>query len=425
MNNKRILYGIVSAIILAALILPMSATAWLSPGMKVLEGEMGMAKSGVIKQDISFTAEDFAKAVGTDNIDKITILSLPSKDSGKLYLGELEVMKNQVIGFESIPMLKFTPSTSKESEAAFKFSATCKEREYTIDCSLYVLSEINAAPSVCQNKFTSEIETFENMPVYGSLCATDSENDLMTYEINTQPAHGTVRITDRSVGSYIYTPCENYKGKDSFRYSVTDKFGNTSPSAEVSIKVSKNSSGIEYSDMNGHWAAASAVKLAMENIMVGEKIGNTMVFSPDNNISRCDFLVMCMNAKGYELSDVKGAVTVFEDNDKIPLQYRAYVSAAYQQEYIKGVAAEEGLFFKPDDKITRAEAVLMIKNIFSLEGTGSQEVFSDETQLPSWAQDAVYTLKSLGIISGTGGSSVSPMSLITRAQAAKILSSII
>ena len=51
--------------------------------------------------------------------------------------------------------------------------------------------------------------------------------------------------------------------------------------------------------------------------------------------------------------------------------------------------------------------------------------FSDDSDIASYAKDAVYTLKDMGIVSGTGEGNFEPKRIMTRAEAAVVISNLI
>ena len=76
-----------------------------------------------------------------------------------------------------------------------------------------------------------ELRTFRNVSVSGQLSAFDPENDVVKFEISTQPVKGHIELaTD---GSFVYTPNQDKKGKDYFGYRATDSEGNVSQEATV------------------------------------------------------------------------------------------------------------------------------------------------------------------------------------------------
>ena len=63
----------------------------------------------------------------------------------------------------------------------------------------------------------------------------DVENDMLTYNILTNPSNGTVSITNSSLGTFTYNPTINYNGDDSFTFTINDS--NYSDTATVSIRI--------------------------------------------------------------------------------------------------------------------------------------------------------------------------------------------
>lgn len=66
------------------------------------------------------------------------------------------------------------------------------------------------------------LTTNENQAASGTLEATDSDGDPLTFSIVSQPSHGSVSISDASTGAYTYTPDKNYSGSDSFTFKAND-----------------------------------------------------------------------------------------------------------------------------------------------------------------------------------------------------------
>ncbi len=395
-----------------------------SPALAILSQDLGMAKSGVGREDITFTAADFEDALGVSRVDGIVIRSLPSASAGKLMLGSLEVMKNQTVSRSNLSYLRFVP-TGEGRKAEFVFAAS-GEGEYAVTCTLYTLSKENYAPTsagVEEDRFT--LRTFKNIAVYGTLPVRDPEGDRLTFEIVSYPKKGLLALTDRDDGQFVYTPVKNYSGKDSFTYTVTDAYGNRSEEIDITVRVSASEHGTVFDDMIGHWAHYSAIRLSDEGIMEGRTEGEALVFEPEREVSRAEFLTMVMKTTGVEVDEDAAVATVFHDDDEIPSEYRAYVAAAYEKGYIRGFE-ENGLpVFDPNGSVTRAEACVMIGNILDPKVPILKPVFADASEIPAWAEDSMYALTAMGIIQGTGNGYVSPHEEIDRAQVAEMLSAVL
>jgi hypothetical protein len=86
--------------------------------------------------------------------------------------------------------------------------------------------------------FNGSVTTNENVPIGGTLAATDPLGNALTYSVVGTPAHGTVTV-NLSTGDFSYTPAANYSGTDSFSFQVTDPSSLTSNVAVETIAVNR------------------------------------------------------------------------------------------------------------------------------------------------------------------------------------------
>ncbi|MBQ8696719.1 MAG: S-layer homology domain-containing protein [Clostridia bacterium] len=365
--RKKTLFLSLCALICALLTIPM-ANALLTPGMDVLENELAFIKSSVANNDITFCEEDFINSIGAKRIESVTVLSLPDEASGSLRLGDTGVYVNQTIDRKNIGMLVFRPCTDVIASTAFDVRVNTGKEEYDITCTLRMTEIMNATPVIATDDLS--VRTRSNVTYYGRLTATDPDKDTLNFEIASAPKHGSVSVTDPVGGSFKYTPTEGYAGKDSFTYHVRDEYGNYSETSKVSVTVEKNSGGVYYCDMKYSWAHNDAITLAEEGIMVGSSIGGQMVFGPDYRVSRAEFLCMAMEVCKIE-ADGTLTRTYFTDNDDIPSHLMSYVATAKKLGYIEGTKTEEGVFFYPNNTITRAEAAVIINKMLYLKTSGT------------------------------------------------------
>lgn len=69
--------------------------------------------------------------------------------------------------------------------------------------------------------------------VSGQLQASNPQSgDTLTYNIVTQPSHGTVSLTDANKGTFTYTPGSGYDGNDSFTFLANNGFSNSNTATE-------------------------------------------------------------------------------------------------------------------------------------------------------------------------------------------------
>ncbi len=259
-----------------------------------------------------------------------------------------------------------------------------------------------------------ELITFRNVSVKGDFSALDPEGGEVSFRIAEQPDKGTVQIIGKS---FVYSPYEGKKGRDSFSYVAQDAAGNVSEPAEVKIKIEKQHVKVSYTDLNGNGAGYAALRLAEENIYTGEKIGASYYFKPDDSVTRGEFLSMCMSAAGL---DPLGGIehTGFSDDELIPVWEKPYISAALYSGMIGGYADSAGkLVFSPEKAISRAEAAVMLNNAMKLSDVKTSLYFED-AYIPVWAAQAAANLDACGIASLT---SEDCSAELTRAEAAQML----
>ena len=256
-----------------------------------------------------------------------------------------------------------------------------------------------------------EIRTYRETAVSGTLSAADPDGGELTYEISTPPIKGEIALEPD--GSFVYTPGDGKRGKDYFGYKATDSSGNTSHEATVIISIDKPKSEVTYSDMSGSGAEYAAVRLAEEGIFIGECLGGEYVFSPDEPVTRGEFLAMCMKLADVDLLSGVSR-TGFADDEDIDAWMRPYVSTALMCGAISGVSTSEGAVFDPARGITGAEATVMLNNVLGLGDVGYIET---DGEVPTWASQAIMNLEANGII--VSGEAELPV--LTRAEAALML----
>jgi hypothetical protein len=96
---------------------------------------------------------------------------------------------------------------------------------------LITVPAVNDAPLA----YDLEIGTYEDTEYSGSVSGFDVENDMLTYNILTNPSNGTVSIKNSTLGTFTYSPTINYNGDDSFTFTINDS--NYSDTATVSIRI--------------------------------------------------------------------------------------------------------------------------------------------------------------------------------------------
>ncbi len=106
---------------------------------------------------------------------------------------------------------------------------------------------------------------------------------------------------------------------------------------------------------------------------------------------------------GRESMDIPGDALV-EFADLTDHWAASYVSYLYEQGITNGVAADEGLYYLPNNTITRAELFTMVARWMGLDLTeyeGVELPFADAAEIPEWAVPALKAMYARGIVQGS------------------------
>ena len=400
---------------------PPDAQSVLSHGMQILSASTEMAVWGPRGNDVTFEAEDFARNLNLSRIDYIKVLSLPADTEGELLMGSVRVSAGQIISGENLAHLCFAAADDTVTKASFTFAANGNATAIT--CNVYLLTGNNYAPTVSMaSSATLQMSTYRDREAHGRLSAYDPDGDALIFEIVKAPTNGSVLLTDRNEGTYVYMPNSGFTGSDSFSYVARDLYGNYSAATTVQLRVMTCGTSVTYVDMADSKAANAALALTEAGIMSGVQIGNQHFFYPERTVTRAELLVMAMNAAG--ITDVPACETTgFSDDADIAPAMKGYVSTAYKLGYISGTLKDGKLCFLPDEEVTRAQAAVMICAILGEESSGVIPTFADGAEIPVWAQESIYTLNMLGVMDATDGY-ISPTSSLTREQTALMLQAV-
>lgn len=167
------------------------------------------------------------------------------------------------------------------------------------------------------------------------------------------------------------------------------------------------------------WAKESICKLAEMGVLRGKEY---RMFYPNDTVKREEFVKMLTVAFGL---DTEGKTCNFTDVDADEW-YAAFVAAAKEAGIVNGVSDTE---FGVEMDISRQDLAVMAYNAAVKQGANFGEVssakFADDESIADYAKDAVYALKTAEIINGVDGKNFAPNDTATRAEAAKILYSLI
>ncbi len=330
----------------------------LPPGLSAVQNQMTLKKHSTTGENAAFSQTEFNSFLGEEAGD-VTIETLPQ--NGTLVCNGAAVLKGQTIPADQLNYLRFVPGAGCENDI-FYFS--CKNSAYggnQMACQMVFTSETDLPP-VAVN---STLEAVSGIACHGKLNITEPNGDIFTVNVVTYPTDGY--ITVNKGGNIVYTPKSGFDGKDKMVYTVTDSYGNTSPSATVSITVSKNQGNIVFKDMESNPNHIYAHKMCRDNIMVYRQENGEYYFDPQTEVSKIEFLVMTMCVTGLDASVTAVADSVIDDDAGLSSGLKGYISYAAKEKLIN---IENGRF-SPAESITFSDAAFTVAKALNLPITSA------------------------------------------------------
>ncbi|WP_211750065.1 S-layer homology domain-containing protein [Paenibacillus sp. Marseille-Q4541] len=174
----------------------------------------------------------------------------------------------------------------------------------------------------------------------------------------------------------------------------------------------------KFTDIDTHWAKEYINNLAAKNVIQGFP---DQSFRPEQTVTRAEFASMLV--KTMDVKTTSKSIT-FADESDIPAWAKSDITAAVNAGLIQGYEEHGKTYFKPNQKITRAEMSVMIFNALkdtNLPSDGELERFKDADKIPNYAKSPMESIVSAGIMNGYSDETIRPARTATRAEAAKML----
>lgn len=203
---------------------------------------------------------------------------------------------------------------------------------------------------------------------------------------------------------------------------TSNKSSSSSSSSSVSVYVDKTVKEEVFTDFydlaEAAWAEEAIKNLAKKGIVNGY-VDKT--FKPNNTVTREEFVTIIVRAFSvYE----EGAKCKFKDVSETDWSYN-YIASAAKKKYISGF--EDGTFGK-NSCITRQDAATILYRVGNSKGEQfvTDEVeFADSENIADYSKEAIFALSNAGVINGFGDGSFKPGESLTRAQAVKMIESLL
>ncbi len=213
--------------------------------------------------------------------------------------------------------------------------------------------------------------------------------------------------------------------------NIGDYFTETNEETTASYEVIANSHK-EFDDVDAEeWYGDDIYYLTTEGVINGYPDGT---FMPGNEITRAEFVTILMKTlyeKGYFADTCEYAYYCawnsgyFEDVNTWDWSAE-YVYTARELGIAEGY--EDGTLFKPNESITRAEAITMVSRAIALieidesTETSTSELAYTDVEADSWYYDAVWTANYYKLINEDGDmETFDPTRPINRAESSKLI----
>ena len=166
-----------------------------------------------------------------------------------------------------------------------------------------------------------------------------------------------------------------------------------------------------FTDTAEHWAKDAVAKWSGYGIVKGYE----GLFRPDDSITRGEMAIILDNMMDYQVV----AKNTFTD-----LPAGQYYTEAVLKANAAGIMKGDGATVRPNDKITREEAAIMMSRAFGVAGADSTKGFLDATSVSDWAKSAVFGMEAKGYINGYNGN-FQPKANISRAAVVTMIDNIV
>lgn len=168
-------------------------------------------------------------------------------------------------------------------------------------------------------------------------------------------------------------------------------------------------------DYSGHWAAGVINKWSESGVIAGYPDGS---FMPDKSLTRAELAAIINNIMSYQVNTPQS----FSD---VPTTewFASVVNKLATAKVITGYDNQ----FRPNDKVTRQEAAVILANAFSIKASNAMfaKTFNDSASIDTWALSAVSALAEKKYVAGKNGNSFDPKASLTRAEAVQFINNIV
>jgi len=358
-------------------------------------------------------------------ISRLAVISLYNKNSGNisLYDEKGDFSYRDILGLDTVCqgstlMKVFDELVSTEGRKSVQLALTngnCKsEQEFYGTLFENIILKAITYPSVMGTQYIEDILTKENAE------KADINIDKYTALKDKSNANKTLArnaYTKSTLESTIKGFKEPGNGSSSSSSSSNSSGGGGSVPSVIStpqtVPDTSKTSYDSFIDVNeSYWAYDDIYHLKKLGIISGVDIEH---FEPESSVTREQFIKMFIEAFEYDL--VQGELSYNDTVDDA--WYSIYLSTALENGLINGISESE---FGIGIPITRQDICVIIMRAMEGEAEEGEEAsFDDYESISDYARNAVTYLSNYGVINGFDDGTFMPKNNCTRAQAAKII----
>ncbi|MBU1640685.1 MAG: tandem-95 repeat protein [Proteobacteria bacterium] len=187
----------------------------------------------------------------------------------------------------------YTPKANVWGTDTFTYKAYDGKAASNISTVTVTIAPVNDPPIAT----SGTVATNQDVPINGTLTATDIEGNTLSYTLVANGSLGTAIITNPNTGAFTYTPKANTWGTDSFTFKVSDGIADSNiGTVTVAINQVVSTSGVIddfSSDTSTNYTAISGALTIADGKAHGQQWSETRVlhstvFSSDDQFVEAD-----------------------------------------------------------------------------------------------------------------------------------------
>lgn len=176
--------------------------------------------------------------------------------------------------------------------------------------------------------------------------------------------------------------------------------------------LAKEENSTDYNDIKGHWAEKELRELLEENIITGSLQDGKLVVNPNIEITRAEFFTTLIRSLGATIKN-EDLPDKSSFNDVGNHWAKSYIELAKKYNITNGY--QDGSF-KPNQSITRAEAVTALVRAYHIESSVENNVNFSDVSSKNWAYSSISIAVSHSLVNGYKDNTFRPDNKIKRGE---------